>query len=275
MEKNDFRDRKMVARVHIIYWAIIYAMLAIFLLLIAPGRVNENALENFSFASSLISIVLAVVSIVYSFQSGKNASDSIISLSQIEDNINSKVSSLESLRDDLKKCFMESLSPISEGVSSLREAQTDVSKKIDQWSIKKADYDDNHNTSENTAQVNSFNISSSSLLGNIALYAAALSYNKTKAINPSIFNEIKCDDYMYGFLVALSCTFPDKISFNGSPLDSVIEKFDYTFFGDIESIREKILSRSTEIEEVPKAIKRIESFFNVEKENDKNETNTK
>lgn len=274
MEKNNFRDRKMVARVHLIYWAIIYAILAVFLLIIAPGRVNENALENFSFASSLISIVLAVVSIVYSFQSGKNASDSIISLSKIEDNINSKISSLESLRDDLKKCFMESLSPISEGVSSLREAQADVSKRINEWSIKKAD-DENHNTSENTTQEDKFNISYSSLLGNIALYAAALSHKNTKAINPSIFEEIKSDDYMYGFLVALSCSFPDKIDFKGNPLNSVIEIFDYTFFGDIDSIREKILNRSTEIEDAPKAIKRIESFFNEKKENDKNETNTK
>lgn len=73
-DKNDSKNksfcRKKVSILRLIYVSIIFAIVQVFLLVICPGKISSYAFENFSFASTLISIVLAVVSIVYTLQSG-------------------------------------------------------------------------------------------------------------------------------------------------------------------------------------------------------------
>ena len=63
--KKIFWTRK-VSLWHIVYIVIICLIVNVFLLCIVPGRVNDEAYQNFSFAATIVSIVLAVVSIVYS-----------------------------------------------------------------------------------------------------------------------------------------------------------------------------------------------------------------
>ena len=92
---------------HIIYGAIILAILAIFLLLIAPGRINESAFSHFSFASTLISIVLAVVSIVYSLQSGLSNNSYKSRMDEIQNSIQERMKNLQEVEISLKNLVEE------------------------------------------------------------------------------------------------------------------------------------------------------------------------
>ena len=88
--------------VHLIYGTIILVIIGVFILLVAPGRINENAFSHFSFASTLISIVLAVVSIVYSLQSGLSNNTYKTRMDEIQRNIAERISEFQKIENSLK-----------------------------------------------------------------------------------------------------------------------------------------------------------------------------
>lgn len=92
---------------HIIYCAIILVLLAIFLLLVAPGNINESAFSHFSFASTLISIVLAVVSIIYSLQSGLSNNSYKTRMDEIQNSIQERMKNLQAVEISLKSLVEE------------------------------------------------------------------------------------------------------------------------------------------------------------------------
>ena len=104
---NSIKDNGFSSYWHIIYGAIILAILAIFLLIIAPGRINEFAFSHFSFASTLISIVLAVVSIVYSLQSGLSNNSYKTRMDEIQNNIQERMKNLQEVEISLKNLVEE------------------------------------------------------------------------------------------------------------------------------------------------------------------------
>ncbi|MBO7415997.1 MAG: hypothetical protein J6U22_05420 [Bacteroidaceae bacterium] len=106
MGKDD-NKKEGVSIWHLIYGVIILALLAIFLLLIAPGHINEEAFSHFSFASTLISIVLAVVSIVYSLQSGLSNNTYRARIDEIQRNISDRMSELHKIEISLKNLVDE------------------------------------------------------------------------------------------------------------------------------------------------------------------------
>lgn len=75
-------DSDKISKLHLYYILAICSLIIISILLQIRYPVSEVAFENFSFASTITSIVLAVVSIVYSIQSG-NASN--IQLNNVRD----------------------------------------------------------------------------------------------------------------------------------------------------------------------------------------------
>lgn len=108
--ENDFpkeKDDKRVPIYHLIYGIIILALLAIFLIIVAPGHINEFAFSNFSFAATLISIVLAVVSIVYSLQSGLSNNSYKARMDEIQRNISNRMQELQEIEKSLRSLVEE------------------------------------------------------------------------------------------------------------------------------------------------------------------------
>ena len=66
-------------------------MFTVMVLLIMPGRVSDDAYQNFSFAATITSIVLAVVSIIYSLQSGLSSVGQLNAISDIEGKISQEI----------------------------------------------------------------------------------------------------------------------------------------------------------------------------------------
>lgn len=106
MDEKEFELRlinkeRQIVKVHALYLAIIFVIISAFLLIIAPITISPRAFENFSFASIVVSIVLAVVSIVYSFRAKSNSSENIAGIREIERNIDLKLEKFESLKFEI------------------------------------------------------------------------------------------------------------------------------------------------------------------------------
>ena len=82
---------KKVSVWHIIYIVLICTIFCLVVILILPGRICEEAYTNFSFAATITSIVLAVVSIVYSLQSGLSSVGQLNSIKDVEVSIKNEL----------------------------------------------------------------------------------------------------------------------------------------------------------------------------------------
>lgn len=92
---------KKVSIFHLVYIVIIFLIIQLFLFVIYPGHVNEAAFTNFSFASTLVSIVLAVVSIVYTIQSGLSSIGQFKTIQDIEERIHHEINKFSSIDEKI------------------------------------------------------------------------------------------------------------------------------------------------------------------------------
>ena len=132
MDENNksFWTRK-VSIWHILYIVLIFIILGICLLCVIPGRINDDAYHNFSFAATITSIVLAVVSIVYSIQSGLSSVGRMSNLSEIESNINKEIARFSTLEASIKEGVRDAISPIQASMGDIQQRQNDIQKAQD------------------------------------------------------------------------------------------------------------------------------------------------
>ena len=122
---KPFRKRK-VSALHLFYVIVIFVIVQLFLLVICPGRINEYAFDNFSFASTVVSIVLAVISIVYTFQSGQSSSDQLSNIKDIEGRIHQEINRFS----DIDERITRALKPIGDSIGDIRQQTSDINKSI-------------------------------------------------------------------------------------------------------------------------------------------------
>ena len=130
---RSFWGRK-VSIWHIIYLVIICLIINIFLLCIVPGRINEEAYHNFSFAATITSIVLAVVSIVYSLQSGLSSQSQLNGIKNIEERIGSELTRFSTLESSIKDAVKEGITPLEASMGNIQQRQDDLQKSQDDFS---------------------------------------------------------------------------------------------------------------------------------------------
>ena len=118
---------KQISIHHLYYVILIAGLILLFVILLFPYGVSRYAFDNFSFASTITSIVLAVVSIVYSIQSGNSSSDQLNGVRDIERNISSQLDSFSDLEGKLKKTIED----VQRGVSEVKEGQANVKNSLD------------------------------------------------------------------------------------------------------------------------------------------------
>ena len=90
VNNKNFWSRK-ISIWHFVYIILFCIFFSIVTLLIMPGRINDDAYQNFSFAATITSIVLALVSIVYSLQSGLSSVGQLHSVIEIESQISNEI----------------------------------------------------------------------------------------------------------------------------------------------------------------------------------------
>lgn len=131
--KRNFWTRR-VSIWHIVYIVIICLIVNVFLLCIAPGRINDEAYQNFSFAATIVSIVLAVVSIVYSLQSGLSSIGQLNGIKDIEAKIGTELNRFAGLESSIKNAFQESINPLQASMGDIQQKQDDIQKAQDELS---------------------------------------------------------------------------------------------------------------------------------------------
>ena len=128
--KHLFWSRR-VSIWHIVYLVIICLIINVFLLCIVPGRINDDAYQNFSFAATITSIVLAVVSIVYSLQSGLSSVVQLNSIKDIEAKIGTELKRFANLEASIKNAVREGITPLEASMGDIRQRQDEISKSQD------------------------------------------------------------------------------------------------------------------------------------------------
>ena len=255
MDEKLLAKERAIIRLHLIYGFVILAILSISLLVIVPGSINQKAFDNFCFASTIVSIVLAVVSIVYSFRTKNNASDNMAGIREVERSIDEKLHSFDELEKRIlmgfESCLKSGINPLYQDVSSIHDDQVEIRERIEQFREEMLQRSSAKESKEHLSNNKDSSIlarfKSNSFLGDVALYLACKSFKAHKAIDLSKISDKleKRKDYLFGYLIAIVVIFPDNIEYkseNGSIIREEFTKFDDTFFGNEEECRRRVES---------------------------------
>lgn len=218
-------------KIHLMYWAIIFVILTIFLVLCVPDRINDDAFSNFSFASVLVSIVLAVISIVLSISVGQSATHYSLEIKDVEKEIQDKLRKFDDL-DDSIRTSVENI--VKKEVDDVKKSQSEMNKIIE--SIV------NSTIVKGSSVVNStggtLDISNTNYLCVASLYLAAICYRTEK---PLPISQLKQHSFMIaGFLSALSTIEPNNLLIQVKKNDIYVTCFVSGRWGNEENLKNAV-----------------------------------
>ena len=257
-KENNGEPKKI--NIHHLYYVLLLAILIIVVLILhIPFGISRYAFDNFSFASTITSIVLAVVSIVYSIQSGNSSSDQLNGVRDIERNITKQLNNFSELEDKLHKKVDE----IKSGVATVKEGQADIKKSVDDIMLQREVVSASKTDSKGN------NLEINSLLGNVLLYSCALSFETKKPIPGAIFDVMpNISSYCYGYLIALTVFEADKIEIDDTEsnltLTTIVTHFDSHTFGTSTEIRSRIdvdMASRDNVDKLKIILNEIDEYF--------------
>lgn len=245
----------MINKLHLIYGLIIAGVIlcavVICWILSANNEVSSAALQNFTFAATIASIVLAVVSITYSIYSGAGMSGSVSVMQSAEEEIRKQVTALQNIDDRI-------MSAVKEGNLSLAEKVDAVTQQIQplQYASLQAT-----STINNHAII--YDVEHTSLLGMLTIYSCL----KWKEIHKNWPLDILGNEnrlYIYGYLVAMS-SFPSlKFSLKIEEMSNMVEDCNFAD-GGLSITKGQLLSyiknKAKNKETYEKYLKIIDDYF--------------
>lgn len=207
---------KKVSVWHIIYIVLICTIFCLVVILILPGRICEEAYTNFSFAATITSIVLAVVSIVYSLQSGLSSVGQLNSIKDVEVSIKNELQKFSDIEGAIKKV----IDPIEKSMGEIKRTTTDIknqtgeiSKKIFEESL--LEKPQNESTSEGKGNESAENANWPSVFY-VIFYMCQQSYEKHKEMPYSEFRSRFQEEtwyYCLGVVKGLAVFRPEILEF--------------------------------------------------------------
>lgn len=228
---NTFWDRQ-ISIWHLIYIAIICLIIIIAVLVIIPGRINEDAYQNFSFASTITSIVLAAVSIIYSIQSGLATGSQMSDVKSIEHNISKEVAKLSGIDKNIRdiiRPLTETVGQISDTQNTMQQTQSKLVAHVEKLSL-------NFEPIEVLQSGGDKIKIKGPVVLSVTIYAAIMSRQTGMDIPFHKFAEYigKQATYCEGLLDGLAAVHPDKISISvgSKKTRKVVHTFDEAYFGD-------------------------------------------
>lgn len=231
-------------KIHLMYWAIIFVIMTLFLILCVPGKINDEAFSNFSFASVLVSIVLAVISIVLSISVGQTTSHYNLEIKDVEKEIQEKLKKFDVLDDSIRSSVEGVVKKEVEGV---KKGQSEINKSIESL-IKST----NTKNPKANKQGESLDLSGVSHLCAASLYLASLCYKTNK---PFPVSQLKHSaGIIVGFLNALSTIEPENMLIEVKNNDIYVTRFSSSRWGsesaldnaldglDVPNMKERVLA---------------------------------
>lgn len=225
-------------KIHLLYWAIIFVILTIFIVLCVPGRINDEAFSNFSFASVLVSIVLAVISIVLSISVGQSTTHYNLEIKDVEKEIQDKLRKFDDL-DDSIRTSVENI--VKREVDDVKKSQSEMNKIFESLL---ADSRIEKSSSSVKSAVGTLDISNTNYLCVASLYIAAICYRTGK---PLPISQLKHHSFMIaGFLSALSTIEPDNLLIQIKKNNIYVTGFSSGRWGDEDDIKKAVTNLDNE-----------------------------
>lgn len=264
MESKEQNKKDKQVSIHHLYYAIVIAgLIILFGILIFPYGVSRYAFDNVSFASTITSIVLAVVSIVYSIISGNASTGQLENVRDINSEIKKQLDGFSHIEENISKLVNDKVGQVQSEVKTVSEGQKEMSERINEMGknlmlpsvpdgLKGADFSNN------------------SAYGDVFLYACLLAFKKKMNFPSEIFTtSINDYNYWYGYFIALTVCYPQKLQIlqeKGKELFVMkITAFDESFFGNIHIIKERIDRRAnagSPNDSLQKYLYKINCYFN-------------
>lgn len=249
-------ERK-VNKLHLIYCLVISLLLIIFIIicwvLSSKNVISEYAFENFSFAATIASILLAVVSIVYTIYSGAETSSSIGVLKNVENNISKQIETLQGIESVIKESIGEGNTQMEETLKSQMKQLFAPQENIER--VKR--YSDSNQI---------FDIQRNPPLGNVFLYCCLLSneYNKPWNLDmPGKYLNL----YFAGYVAALRSVSVLGFTYK---LDKDTNMLSQCKFADnivnaitLENLKKVLQEQSKEYPEFVDIISQVEAYFGI------------
>lgn len=248
---------KRIDKLHLIYCLVISLLLIIFIIicwvLTSNNVISEHAFENFSFAATIASILLAVVSIVYTIYSGAETSSSIGVLKNVENNISKQIETLQGVESVIKESIGEGNSKIEEALKSQMQQLFALPENIER--VKR--YSD-------STQI--FDIQHNPPLGNVFLYSCLLSNKYNKPWSLDMLGEY-INFYFIGYIAALRTVSSLGFTYSFDKEKKVFSQFNFVdnIMNTItlDSLKEILQDQSKKYPEFVDIISRVEKYFDV------------
>ena len=239
----SFCDKK-VSMCHIVYIALMCAIFCLFVILMCPGKISEEAYANFSFAATITSIVLAVVSIVYSLQSGLSSVGQLNSIKDVEVSIKNELQKFSDIEGAIKKV----IDPIEKSMGEIKLTTTDIknqtgeiSKKIFAGSLLEKSQSESTSTSKGSENVENANWPS---MFYVIFYMCQQSYEKKKHIPYSVFRtcfQEKIWYYCLGVIKGAAVFGSDTLEFKSDgDTEILVTRYNDAVLGSKSFLREEI-----------------------------------
>lgn len=257
-EKEIKKIKREVAgryQLHIRYILLVCLLICLFVTLIVPKHVTEEAFQNFSFAATITSIVLAVVSIVYSFYSSGGIATSIGEMKQVEQELEEEIKDIPDLKKHVSETVDELKNNILEAIHADRQASDSKTEELaksvhdmhDELAGLASMVAKESNNKNDDEQLDLFDFTINSFNGNILLYATKLAVEKGVSFNLQRVSQILGNannlSYCRGYFVALYMCNKNRFSYDSDDNFEIITmvQFDQSYF-QAQDMAEKILS---------------------------------
>lgn len=226
---------KQVNHLHLVYIIIIFVIVLLAIWLAGPYIVCEESLVKFEFAATITSIVLALVSIVYSMHSGQGVSENLGSMRNASEKIGNVGDKLETIQNSLQTEITR-LTSLEQKMQDL-DVKTDRTHQMINEMGQNMDIDPAHKAEKN----GQFDFENSSISGLIIIYACSLAYKKGKTFPADYTGN---PFYAHGYITALEISASKYFRALALPSGYIkVSEFDEKYFGkatDANYILERI-----------------------------------
>lgn len=191
---------------HLLYKLIVVFL--VFLLVILFSHkfyANDNVFNFMSFASAIISIILAVLTIIYSYYTNGTTSSSVEKLGEATIKIEETLIKV----NEATQTYKASADKLSENIVSILDSINHVEEQTSRILIEQMENNQKETISGQSFNMNDKDVSrfveSASQLGTMALYAASLANERNNNFNLNVIWDSNQVWYSAGFIVSTSC----------------------------------------------------------------------
>lgn len=186
------------------FYIILILILVIILLATLRFSGNTELVSYISFASTISSLFLAIIAIIYSFVSNNSLNQTIGQFSNITDQITKNANTISEATNNLDK----KIEQIPEYIKTVEKNTNETLGIVKDWAINNSQTNPDPNEKDSSSELNNSQIESyliqSSFAGKILLYACSISNSKNKEFNLSNLAEVNMEDYLTGYLISSS-----------------------------------------------------------------------